>query len=71
MTEIKINTEYITLGQLLKMTDIISSGGMAKAFLSMNDVYVNGELDNRRGRKLYHDYIIDLGKYGKFKIKNN
>ena len=33
-----IGTEYITLGQLLKMTDAISSGGMAKWFLSENDV---------------------------------
>ena len=28
--EIKINSEYITLGQLLKMTDFIQSGGEAK-----------------------------------------
>ena len=52
MKEIQLDSEFITLGQLLKMTDAISSGGMAKWFLSENEVYVNGEVDQRRGRKL-------------------
>ena len=43
----KITTEYITLQQFLKMNDIISSGGEA------NEVSVNGEREDRRGRKLY------------------
>ena len=32
MQDIKIDEEFITLGQLLKITDAISSGGMAKWF---------------------------------------
>jgi ribosome-associated protein len=52
MKTIKIETEYITLGQFLKITDIISSGGMAKWFLSEYEVFINGEKDQRRGRKL-------------------
>ena len=52
MEEIRFDTEYITLGQLLKMTDAIDSGGMAKWFLSENAVYINGEVDQRRGRKV-------------------
>ena len=63
MKEIKINTEYITLGQFLKIADIISSGGQAKWFLAETDVYVNGELENRRGRKLYPETTVKvLGK---------
>ena len=49
----KITTEYITLQQFLKMNDIISSGGEAKFFLKENEVSVNGEREDRRGRKLY------------------
>lgn len=60
MKTIKINTEYITLGQFLKIANIISSGGEAKFFLSSNEVYVNNELENRRGKKLYVDYIIKI-----------
>ena len=33
MENLTIDTEFITLGQLLKMTNAISSGGMAKWFL--------------------------------------
>ena len=54
MKRIKINTEYITLGQFLKFANIISNGGEAKFYLSENEVYINDELDVRRGRKLRH-----------------
>lgn len=58
MKKITIYTEYITLGQLLKMEDFISSGGEAKIYLSSNFAIVNGEKENRRGRKLYKGYHI-------------
>ena len=68
MKEIKINTEYITLGQFLKFVAIIDSGAYAKTFLLENDVFVNGEKEERRGRKLYPDYEIEvIGE--KFKVK--
>ncbi len=50
--KIVITTEYITLGQFLKFTNIISNGGDAKVFLMTTSVYVNEELEHRRGRKL-------------------
>lgn len=68
MNEIKINTEYVTLGQLLKMTDAISSGGMAKWFLSEHEVFVNGESEDRRGRKLRHKDMINIPGVGRFTI---
>ena len=40
--EIKIKTEYITLGQFLKFADIIHEGGEAKSYLAANEVLVNG-----------------------------
>lgn len=50
---------FITLGVLLKITGIIDTGGQAKFYLSENTVLVNGQEENRRGRKLYHgDEII-------------
>lgn len=52
--------EYITLNVLLKITDIISTGGMAKVFLAENTVLVNGESENRRGRKLYRGDVIEV-----------
>ena len=51
-TEISIYSDYITLGQFLKLADIIQTGGEAKSFLAQNTVVIDGEVDNRRGRKL-------------------
>ncbi len=51
--QLKSDQEFITLQALLQITDIISTGGMAKVYLAENDVLVNGELEDRRGRKLY------------------
>lgn len=68
MKEIGIETEFITLGQLLKMTDTISSGGMAKWFLEEHEVYVNGEMENRRGRKLRPQDTISIPEVGEFQI---
>ena len=65
---LKIDTEFITLGQLLKMTNAISSGGMAKWFLDEHIVYVNGEEEQRRGKKLRHGDVIKIPDVGTFKI---
>lgn len=67
MKTLKITTEYITLQQFLKIENFISSGGEAKYYLQDNKVYVNDELENRRGRKLYPGYIVVVEKQ-EFKI---
>lgn len=65
MKKIEITTEYITLGQFLKYVGIIRSGALAKEYLLMNKVYVNGEEEARRGRKLYKTYkvVINNSEY--------
>lgn len=60
MKTVLIHTEYITLGQFLKYINEISSGAMAKLFLSEGKVKVNGEVETRRGRKLYPGYVINI-----------
>ena len=62
MKKIEIKDEYITLGQFLKVANIIASGGEAKIFLNSIIILVNGEEDNRRGRKLHKgDKVSILG----------
>ncbi len=53
MKKFKITTEFMTLGQFLKATDHIGSGGEAKFFLFENEVLVNNERRTERGKKLY------------------
>ena len=60
MENIKIETEYITLGQFLKAADLISTGGMAKWFLSEYEVFINGVQDQRRGRKLRQGDKVEI-----------
>ena len=60
MKTLKIDTEFITLGQFLKAADVISTGGMAKWFLSENEILINGEKDQRRGRKLRSGDKIEI-----------
>jgi S4 domain protein YaaA len=65
-----ISTEFITLAQFLKFVGIISNGGEAKVFLAENEVIVNHELENRRGRKLYPGTFVEV--FGKiYVIKSN
>ena len=65
--DIKIKDEFITLGQFIKVVDLISSGGEAKVFLLNTEVLINGEKDNRRGRKLYKNDLIIINDI-KYKI---
>lgn len=67
--ETKIFGDIITLGQFLKHEGIIGSGGEAKWFLSENVVHLNDEVENRRGRKLQHGDVLDLGEFGRYKIE--
>jgi ribosome-associated protein len=69
--KIKLDTEFITLGQFLKLAEVIQSGGMAKWFLSENDIFINGEQDQRRGRKLRAGDKIQIPGFGEFLITSN
>jgi len=53
MEKIKITSEYIKLDQFLKWANIVGSGVDAKMLIQDGFVKVNGELELRRGRKLY------------------
>lgn len=66
--EITVRGEYITLGQALKEAAIIPSGGAAKPFLAEYKVLINGEADQRRGRKLYPDDHVVIEEVGELKI---
>ncbi|MBP1949468.1 S4 domain-containing protein YaaA [Virgibacillus litoralis] len=64
--KIEINTDYITLGQFIKLINILESGGMVKAFLQDQGALVNGELEHRRGRKLYPNDVVEIESIGSY-----
>ncbi len=55
---IKLREEYIKLGQALKAAGFVEDGVEAKLEIQNGMVKVNGEVDNRRGRKLYEGDIV-------------
>ena len=56
--DVPIRGEMIRLGQLLKLADVASDGGEAKALLADGEVTVNGEPESRRGRQLHPGDVV-------------
>lgn len=52
MKEIKIETEFIKLEQLMKFASMVQTGGEAKMLINQELVLVNGEICTQRGRKI-------------------
>lgn len=68
LEEIIIEDDFITLNQLLKLANIFESGGFIKNYIKDVGVYVNDELEHRRGRKLYHNDVIVVEDQATFKV---
>lgn len=58
MRELKLKGDYITLGQLLKAEALVEDGVEAKERIKAGEAFVNGEVDERRGRKLYPGDVV-------------
>lgn len=65
---IEITDSYITLSQLLKLTNLFDSGGMIKSYIQEEGVYVNEELDYRRGKKIYPNDTVRLKSGEVFRV---
>ena len=59
MKAVEISDDFIKLGQLLKLANLVSSGVEAKIVIQNGEVKVNGEVDTRRGKKIYPQDIIE------------
>ena len=53
MSEFKIKDEHIKLGEVLKAAGLADSGLEAKIVIQEGEVTVDGEIETRRGRKLF------------------
>ncbi len=68
MNEVSIRTEYIKLDTFMKLANCISTGGSAKMLIAEGMVKVNGENEERRGRKLYPGDTVEVEGEGSFKV---
>ena len=60
MEIIYLKDEFIKLGQSLKAAGFVDSGVEAKDVIHEGLVLVNGEVDTRRGRKLYEGDVVSF-----------
>ncbi|MBR1742770.1 MAG: S4 domain-containing protein YaaA [Lachnospiraceae bacterium] len=60
MKAIEIRDDFIKLGQLLKLADLVSSGVEAKMVITEGKVKVNGEVETRRGKKIYPQDVVEF-----------
>lgn len=60
MEIIYLRDEFIKLGQALKAAGFVESGVEAKEVIQDSKVLVNGEVDTRRGRKLYEGDVVSF-----------
>ena len=61
MEDVSIRGDMIRLGQLLKLSGVADDGVHAKEILAHEQVFVNGERDNRRGRQLVPGDEVNIG----------
>ncbi len=66
---VRIDTDYIKLDSFLKLANLVMSGGEAKMVIKEGQVSVNGEVETRRGRKLYPGDTIALTGCSSFVIE--
>ena len=57
---INIRDEFIKLGQAVKLAGYADTGVDAKYLIEDGKVKVNGEVEKRRGRKLYNNDFFSI-----------
>jgi ribosome-associated protein len=62
VVDVAIRDEVIRLGQFLKLTGAIDTGGDVKEPLARGHVAVNGIVETRRGRQLVKGDVVSLGE---------
>lgn len=60
MKTVSINTDFIKLDSLLKLADLVSSGGEGKMFILEGMVKYNGQTETRRGKKVYPGDVVSV-----------
>lgn len=61
--QLKANSEFITLGQLIKVLGFVDSGGNVKYFLETEKIFVNDTIEKRRGKKLFNKDIVKINEH--------
>ncbi len=58
--QFELESEFIELIKLLKLTQIAESGGMAKMMVENGEVKLNGEVEHRKRAKLRSGDVVEI-----------
>jgi ribosome-associated protein len=62
MREIEISEEPIELYKILKLDNMVNSGGEAKYVISEGQVIINGKVETRKRKKIFSGDVVEFGK---------
>ena len=71
MRQVEIHSEFITLGQLLKLAGLIGSGGESRDYLAEAQITLNGEPENRRGRKVRPGDVVEIEGQDRLEVRRS
>ncbi len=66
--KVAIDTEYIKLGQLLKLASLVLQGSDAKMLIKEGYVKLNGEVVYERGKKVYPGDVVSVEEVGSVEV---
>ena len=66
---VTIHTEFIKLGQLLKLANLVGQGSDAKLLITNGEVLVNGNVELQRGKKIYPGDVVEVKGCGQVTVK--
>jgi ribosome-associated protein len=59
--ELRLNSDYVELNQLLKLTGVCDSGGAGKALVASGAVSVDGKIELRKTCKILAGQKVTVG----------
>lgn len=71
MEKVAIDTEFIKLGQLLKLAGIADSGVHAKIMIANEEVKLNGVVEIQRGKKIVPGDVVEVVGSTKMQVIKN
>ncbi|WP_428737074.1 RNA-binding S4 domain-containing protein [Sulfurimonas sp.] len=68
MIEYVLMDEYIELYKLIKLLDLVDSGGQAKQIVADGHVIRNGEVELRKRAKIIQGDVLEIGEEVTIKV---
>ena len=69
MERVTIKTEFIKLGQVIKLASFVGQGSDVKILIAEGLVKVNGEVATQRGKKIYPGDVVEVEDMGSVMVE--